>query len=263
MENSIVRVVALILVAFTATFVFMQIRSDRTTDWTTVPMQTVRQLLTSVQSALAPSPTSQVVGVETSLPRGNHNNKDDTPPDSVPAGSSNGTATVRESTGGQPSPIMVKRTTPSPAGESKQGLKEVDCGPKCSWDYAPAVSDVEWLERPTVSVRGVLSLRVAVGENDALTLPNNPGGGASNIALTDGGTTLYGSVIPPAPPGMTWNPAPGQWVSDVYSYHDSILNIRATINPKAASQPSLTLCLWTGGHGTANRVLDCVPVSRP
>ena len=70
-------------------------------------------------------------------------------------------------------------------------------------------------------------------------------------------------VIPPAPPGMNWDPTPGQWVADAYKYRGRTLTVAVGIDSSAAGQSDLTLCLWTGGRGPGNRVLDCVPVERP
>ena len=172
----------------------------------------------------------------------------------------------------QPTPMPVDTPTkrpptkgPLPAltPQPQHGTPGVDCEPKCSWDFVPAVTSVEWVEPPTVSESGKLSLKVKVGENDRMTFPNEPGGGASNIALTNGGTRLYGMIIPPAPPGMTWNPAPGQWVADTYHLHALIFTVSARIDVRTASYKDLTLCLWTGGLGAANRVLTCTPVTGP
>ena len=154
--------------------------------------------------------------------------------------------------------------TPAPTATLKQdGLDSVECGQNCSRDYEPLTSGVEWLEQPTVSETGVLSLKVRVGEDDLLTFPNQPGGGPSNIALTNGRGTLYGAIIPPARPGTRWNAEPGFWVADDYGLDVRTLTVVAQIDARAANQRGLTLCLWTGGQGAANRVLDCIPVERP
>ena len=117
----------------------------------------------------------------------------------------------------------ISAGNPQPAKGDRQGLGEVDCGPNCSGDFVPATSNVKWLQPPAVSSSGVLSLEVRISEGDHLTLPGGFGGGASNIALTNGSSTLYGFVIPPAGPGFSWNPAPGQWTADVYQYRDKVL----------------------------------------
>ena len=159
----------------------------------------------------------------------------------------------------KPAPTLVHAPTPLPP----TGTPGVDCGPNCSWDFVPAVTSVEWIDLPTVSGNGNLTLKVKVGEKDRMTFPNQAGGGASNIALTNGGSQLYGMVIPPAPPGMTWNPTPGQWTADTYHLRARIFTVSARIDARTASQQDLTLCLWTGGQGSANRVLACIPVTRP
>ena len=163
-----------------------------------------------------------------------------------------------------PTPTPTKHpAVPTPTRTAGSGMDSVNCGPNCSWDFAPAITSVEWIDPPTVSGSGRISLKVKIGDRDRMTFPNQPGGGSSNIALTNGLTTLYGSVIPPAPPGMTWNPAPGQWVADTYHLRDRIFTVSARIDSQAASQRDLTLCLWTGGWGSANRILACIPVARP
>ena len=162
-----------------------------------------------------------------------------------------------------PSPTPTAMPSPSPTPQPRPATPGVDCGPNCSWDFVPAVTSVEWMDPPTVSVHGNLSLKVKVGESDRMTFPNQAGGGASNIALTNGGSQLYGMVIPPAPPGMTWNPTPGQWIADTYHLRAQIFTASARIDARTASQNDLTLCLWTGGQGSVNRVLACIPVTRP
>ena len=161
------------------------------------------------------------------------------------------------------SPTPTAMSSPPPTPQPRTGTPGVDCGPNCSWDFVPAVTSVEWIDPPTVSVHGNLTLQVKVGENDRITFPNQAGGGASNIALTNGGSQLYGMVIPPAPPGMTWNPTSGQWIADTYDFRAQIFTASAQIDARTASQNDLTLCLWTGGQGSANRVLACIPVTRP
>lgn len=163
-------------------------------------------------------------------------------------------------------PAVISDSSPTPhpnrqAAGTKQDLKEVDCGPGCDWDYAPAFTTVKWLQGPTVTETGILSLKATIGDNDPITLPGT-GGGASNIALTDGGTKLYGYVIPPIPAGWSWDPKPGQWVAETYTYRNNTLTVSARINPSAANHKGLRLCLWTGGSHANNRVLDCVPVQK-
>lgn len=138
-------------------------------------------------------------------------------------------------------------------------LPQVDCGPNCERDYKPLNSGVEWLEKPTVSETGALSLKVRVGDDDHLTFPNQPGGGSSNIALTNGSGTLYGAVIPRG----RWKSEPGFWVADEYRFDAQTLTVVSQIDARAANQRGLTLCLWTGGKGDANRILDCTSVERP
>ena len=158
-------------------------------------------------------------------------------------------------------PDVTKRPAPTPTTKPQGKPDEVDCT-NCDWDFVPLVSGVEWLDPPKISANGGLSLKVRVGESDKLTFPNQPGGGASNIALTNGGTKLYGMVIPPAPPGTTWTPTPGQWIANTYQLDGRIFTVSARIDTRVASRADLTLCLWTGGKGSANRVLDCVRVAR-
>ena len=144
-----------------------------------------------------------------------------------------------------------------------KGLDTVDCEPNCQWGFAPTVSDVEWVKHPTVSANGTLTLTVRPGKDDKLRLPGTSGGGASNVTLTNGRSKLYGFVIPPASPGWTWDPAPGQWIASRYLYDGLTLSVSARIPANAANQRDLTLCLWTGGRWPGNRVLGCVSVERP
>ena len=156
-------------------------------------------------------------------------------------------------------PMPMPSEPPPTAAATQEGL----CDPKCDWDFVPLTSGVKWLQRPTVSAQGILSLSVQVGDGNDLILPGSTNGGASNIALTNGGMKLYGSIIPPASGSWSWTPRTGQSIADVYSFRDGILNVSARISAKIATQTNLTLCLWSGGTDAQSKVLDCVPVAQP
>ena len=151
-------------------------------------------------------------------------------------------------------------SAPESSNASSQGrLEQVDCR-DCQWDYEPAISAVKWLSGPSITADGVLTLTAQLNESTKLILPGQSGG-ASNIALTDGGTRLYGTVVPPARGGWNWNPGPGLWVARVYEYDGTTLNVLAKIDRVAAGHRGLKLCLWTGGKSA--ELLDCVDVEQP
>lgn len=150
--------------------------------------------------------------------------------------------------------------TPTSSNAPSQGrLEQVDCR-DCQWDYEPAISAVKWLSGPSVTADGVLTLTAQLNKGTRLILPGRSGG-ASNIALTDGGARLYGTVVPPARGGWNWNPEPGLWIARFYEYDGTTLNVLAKIDRVAAGHRGLKLCLWTGGASA--ELLDCVKVEQP
>ena len=148
------------------------------------------------------------------------------------------------------------------SANERDELPAIDCGLDCTWDYAPLVGSVDWVQRPRISERGILSLVAMVKDGHSLILPGRDGG-SSNISLTDGGDRLYGSVLPPAGLGWRWTAAPGQWIASSYEYRNGTLSVTARIGPEAVNHKGLTLCLWTGGAGQRSEILDCVTVDRP
>ena len=188
-------------------------------------------------------------------------------PDPVPA--STVSFTNSPTPASSPTSIATETSPPvttAPSGATttptKEGLHPVDCS-NCAYDTVPLVGNVEWLEPPTVNDVGVLTLRARIKEGYTLTRPgltNNK----SNVTLTDGGHALFGTVLPPSGSGWSWGDDPGLWIAETHSYRDNILRVRAEIDPKAANQAGLTLCLWTGGRSSAeNEVLACRKVERP
>ncbi len=158
---------------------------------------------------------------------------------------------------------MGRPTVPQNIGSTREQLEEVNCvPPKCTLRYGPSAGHVKWLRKPAVSSSGELILAARIDEGHTLLLPDSGNGGASNIVLTDGGAALYGSVLPPSPPGWSWDPAPGQWIATRYEYRNGTLAVNAQIDHAASTHKGLTLCLWTGGQGAQNYILDCVPVDR-
>ena len=161
--------------------------------------------------------------------------------------------------------ISASKSTPNPTSgtltvSSRGRLDEIPCGPDCQWDYEPAISAVEWLNGPSITADGTLTLTARLNKGTRLILPGRSGG-ASNIALSDGGTRLYGTVVPPARGGWNWNPEPGLWIARVYEYDGTSLNVLAKIDRVAAGHRGLQLCLWTGGKSA--ELLDCVKVEQP
>lgn len=186
--------------------------------------------------------------------------------------------TVRVATGrptNTPTPTLAPTATvtntplPVPTATSRaattanmEGLDPVDCS-NCAYDTVPLVGNVDWLEAPTVTGSGVLTLRARVKEGYTLIRPDLTNH-KSNVTLTNGGDVLFGLVLPPSGPGWSWGDDPGLWIAETHSYLDNILTVRADIDPKAASQEGLTLCVWTGGRSDAeNEVLACKQVDRP
>lgn len=184
-------------------------------------------------------------------------------------------STVRLTNTPQPSPTLpptlavTPKSTPKSTNTSgptpasvEEGLDPVDCS-NCAYDTVPVIGNVEWLEPPIVTDAGVLTLRAKIKEGYKLTRPGltNP---KSNVTLTNGGNVLFGIVLPASGSGWSWGDDPGLWIAETHSYRDDILRVRANIDPKAANQAGLTLCVWTGGRSSAeNKVLACKKVERP
>lgn len=153
--------------------------------------------------------------------------------------------------------------TPTPTPVSDEGLDPVACGPNCNYGNVPLFGHVNWIEPPAVSTSGMLTFKAELKNGKVLILPGITGG-AANVTLTDGARVLLGFVVPPAGPGWSWNHRPGQWIAQTYTYRSNSLTVRASIDPRAANQQGLTLCLWKGGKsGTGNEVLACKKVERP
>ena len=187
----------------------------------------------------------------------------DVPATAGQAGSAQPTATARPTPTATPTGAPASTRPPEPASASdRNGLPAIDCGPDCAWDYRPLVGGVDWVQKPQISQRGVLSLAARIKDGYSLTVPGR-NGGSSNISLTDGGSTLYGSILPPAGPGWKWTPAPGQWIASIYEYRNRTLSVTARIAPEAVNHEGLTLCLWTGGVAQRGEILGCTTVERP
>ena len=159
----------------------------------------------------------------------------------------------------QTSTLAPTHTARPTATLVKEGLNPVDCS-NCAYDNVPLIGNVEWLELPTVTDDGVLTLRAGIRGGYTLTRPDFTNI-KSNITLTDGGKVLFGTVLPPSGSGWSWGDDPGLWIAETHSYQDNILSVRAKIDPKAANQEGLTLCVWTGGQTSEeNEVLACTKV---
>ena len=144
----------------------------------------------------------------------------DTPPTPMPPHTLYPSSTAYPTT----RPMRMSASTPTPSDRQKTAeprssnatpqdrLERVDCR-DCQWDYEPAITTVKWLNNPSVTADGMLTVTAQLNESTRLILPGSRGGGASNIVLTDGGTRMYGVVLPPARGGWNWNPEPGQWIA--------------------------------------------------
>ena len=202
-------------------------------------------------------------------------------PESSPA-----TTKLPELQASRPAPIVraLSVATPTPlstptekvsthgngAGKSNTGrdsngasrLPSVPCSDPCSWDYERDTNSIDWLLGPQISREGYLDLIVRIDESKRLIVLGG-NGGSSNVNLTDGGRTLYGSILPPPKLGWDWNPGPGWWVADRYRWDGTELIVGVQLDPAASSHPNLHLCLWTGGPAASSEVLDCVPIQQP
>ena len=202
-------------------------------------------------------------------------------PESSPA-----TTKLPELQASRPAPIVraLSVATPTPlstltekvsthgngAGKSNTGrdsngasrLPSVPCSDPCSWDYERDTSSIDWLLGPQISREGYLDLIVRIDGSKRLIVPGG-NGGSSNVNLTDGGRTLYGSILPPPELGWDWNLGPGWWVADRYRWDGTELIVGVQLDPAASSHPNLHLCLWTGGPAASSEVLDCVPIQQP
>lgn len=161
----------------------------------------------------------------------------------------------------QPPRVTVVPSTPTPMPER---LEEMQCGPDCDTDYRQPWGYVEWVQRPSVSISGVLTLSARIDEG-IVFIPPGGNRGYTNISLTDTSVLgrdgrFYGSIVPP---GWNWVPNPGLWIASEYRYSNRTLTVRAQIDPAAAKHPRLELCIWSGGTREQNQLLDCVRVQQP
>ena len=163
-----------------------------------------------------------------------------------------------------PIPTYTPRPTRTPtptATPIKEGLTPIPC-PDCTYKVEPVLSRVDWLELPAVSAAGLLTLKAEFKEGYDLTLPGLSGG-ATNVVLSNSAKAMVGYVLPRAGPGWSWNSREGQWIAHIYRYRGNTLTVEANIDPRAANQAGLRLCLWSGGVGDDNQILDCTEVNRP
>ena len=164
-----------------------------------------------------------------------------------------------------PTPTLRPTATPLPTPTPvPDRLDEVACGPNCDTDYRPPWGYVEWIQGPSVSASGVLTLSARIDDRMVL-IPPGRNGGYHNVSLTDTSVLdrdnrLYGSIVPP---GWNWTPRPGLWVADEYRYAGRVLSVSAKIDPAAAQHRGLELCLWSGGTREQNQILDCARVQQP
>ncbi len=146
-------------------------------------------------------------------------------------------------------------------GEASPGRSGSCPSPPCAWDYEPVISKVSWEQRPTLGVDGSFSFIARIEEGHSLVLPSRTQQGVSNVALV-AGTTLYGSVIPPAGPGYSWDPAPGQYIAHTYEYVGDRLTVEARLSGNLYSTPGMEMCLWSGGTTSQAYILGCTGVDK-
>ena len=154
-------------------------------------------------------------------------------------------------------PTSLPTQTPPP-----DKMKEINCQEPCALDTVPIRSSVDWVQKPRISATGELSLIAQIHEEHNLILPGGANGGVSNVALSDG-PILYGSVVPPSEPGWDWNPEPGLWIADSYTYQERTLTVTVQIDPAAVTHSDVRVCLWSGGAATEAYVLGCADIERP
>lgn len=123
---------------------------------------------------------------------------------------------------------------------------------------------VEWVQGPSVTSSGVLTLSARIGGRATLVVPSDDSH-TSNIVLivrtfaSGHPNSVYGFIMPPG----DWDPKPGQWVADEYRYADRTLTVRAQTDSAAATHLRLQLCLWNGGRHEESVPLDCIPIRQP
>ena len=121
---------------------------------------------------------------------------------------------------------------------------------------------VNWELPPEISATGKLVFKAKIDEQAHFVAAGRHCG-FPNVSLTDNTNVSYGSVIPRSM-SIPCRTEPGDWVSTQYDYADNLLTVTLQLSSEIAVQPSLMLCLWTGGAtDEENRLLDCVPVRRP
>ncbi len=158
---------------------------------------------------------------------------------------------------------VIATLAPTPTPVPKR-LQEVPCSPNCDIEYEPPWGYVEWMQGPSVSLSGVLTLTARIDERIDFITPDDDGG-YDNISLstrsaTGGTNPLYGSIVPPGP---NWVPEPGLWAASEYRYSNGTLTVRAQVDPAAATHHGLRLCLWSGGTREQNQLLDCKAIQQP
>ena len=162
--------------------------------------------------------------------------------------------------------IATPPPTPTPA---PRRLQAVDCNPPdCISDYEPPWDYIDWMIRPWISTDGILGFTARIDDRVKLVVPGRQGRGnitltGSSVPVAGGTSTLYGSILPPSGPGWHWTPKPGLWIAEQYTFTNNTLRVRAQIDPAAATHPGLRLCLWSGGSGSDQSLLDCVRVKQP
>ncbi len=118
-----------------------------------------------------------------------------------------------------------------------------------------------WVQPPSISPDGLLTLSVQVGELNSLTIPS-ASASTCNLTLTDSsGSLKYGSILPPAGDGWAWGSQPGYWVAQEYQYQYRVLTVRARVHTSLLQNSEMFMCLWTGG--STQRLLGSIPVSIP
>ena len=121
---------------------------------------------------------------------------------------------------------------------------------------------VNWEQPPEISATGKLVFKARIDEQAHFVAAGRHCGFA-NVSLTDNANVSYGSVIPRSM-SIPCGSDPGDWISTQYYYADNLLTVTLQLSSEIAVQPSLMLCLWTGGAtDEENRLLDCVPVRQP
>ena len=104
---------------------------------------------------------------------------------------------------------------------------------------------MEWIVSPTIGADGRLRLKVRALDDELTLYPDGhvDGNGLKEESPPD----LFGSVIPPAGPGWSWEEDLTAFVADIYDFNfdERVLAVEVEIPDRLAAEPGIHVALWT------------------